>query len=178
MFESLMWHNPTHIVTTMPESYERVYHEDYHHDQHIWLEYQRRFAHWFGFGVMFDMSEVHWDDVTRNGKGIETSRSKGHYFYNLAIMPTVRFTYFHHENVNLYSGFGIGLGINGGSEDNGMGKKTELGAAVDLTIFGISANYQRWFWTVDFGGLYSLKSANVIFMANSRIINVGFGARF
>ena len=110
LFESLMWHNPTYIVTTMPESYERLYHENYHHDQHIWLEYQWRFTRWFGLGAMFDMSEVHWDDVTRNGKGAEINRSKGHYFYNLVIMPTVRFTYFHHENVNLYSGLGIGLG--------------------------------------------------------------------
>ena len=175
---TLMWHNPTYIVTTMPESYERLYHENYHHDQHIWLEYLWRFTRWFGLGAMFDMSEVHWDDVTRNGKGVEINRSKGHYFYNLVIMPTVRFTYFHHENVNLYSGLGIGLGINGGTEDAGDGRKTELGAAVNFTLFGVSANYQRWFWTVDFGGLYSLKNANTIFMASSRIINVGFGARF
>ena len=178
LFESLIWHNPTYIVTTMPESYERLYHENYHHDQHIWLEYQWRFTRWFGLGAMFDMSEVHWDDVTRNGKGAEINRSKGHYFYNLVIMPTIRFTYFHHENVNLYSGLGIGLGINGGTEDAGDGRKTELGAAVNFTLFGVSANYQRWFWTVDFGGLYSLKNANTIFMASSRIINVGFGARF
>lgn len=178
LFESLMWHNPTYIVTTMPESHEQVYHENYHHDQHIWVEYQWRFTNWFGLGGMFDMSEVHWDDVTRNGKGVETSRSRGHYFYNLVIMPTVRFTYFHHENVNLYSGLGIGLGINGGTESAADGRKTDVGAAVNITLFGVSANYQRWFWTVDFGGLYSLKNANTIFMASSRIINVGFGARF
>ena len=178
LFESLMWHNPTYIVTTMPESYRRVYHEDYHHDQHIWLEYQWRFNHWLGVGAMFDMSEVHWNDVTRNGKGVEIGRTKGHYFYNIVIMPTIRFTYFHHENVNLYSGLGIGMDINSGSEDRGDGVKTEVGTAVNITVFGVSANYQRWFWTVDFGGLYALKNANAIFMAGSRIINVGFGARF
>ena len=178
LFESLMWHNPTNIITTMPETYRQTYHENYHHDQHIWAEYQWRYKSWFSFGAMGDISFVHWDDVTRNGKGVEISRDKGHYFYNLVIMPTIRFTYFHHPNVNLYSGLGIGMCINGGTERNGKGYKTDVGAAVNFTVFGISANYERWFWTVDFGGMYALRNANTIFMASSRIINVGFGARF
>ena len=106
------------------------------------------------------------------------SRSRGHYFYNLVFMPTIRFTYFHHEYVNLYSGIGIGMDINGGTETNAKGQRTEVGAAVNITVFGVSANYKRWFWTVDFGGLYALKNANAIYMASSRIINVGLGARF
>ena len=127
---------------------------------------------------MVDLSEVHWDDVTRNGAGVEIARSKGHYFCNAVIMPTIRFTYFHHPNVNLYSGLGIGLDINGGTETNSLGKTTDFGAAINFTVFGVSANYDRWFWTVDFGGLYALRDANTIFMASSRIINVGLGVRF
>lgn len=178
MFESLMWRNPTHIITTMPESYQKTYNENYSHNQHIWLEYQWRFNHWFSLGAMMDFSEVDWDVVTRNGKGAEVNRSKGHFFYNIVFMPTIRFTYFHHENVNLYSGLGVGLDINGGSETNGYGNKTDIGAALNLTLFGVSANYERWFWTVDFGGMYALKNMNTIFMASSRMINVGLGARF
>ncbi len=178
LFESLMWHNPTNIMTNMPTTWEKTYHEDYRHHQHLWAEYQYRVTHWFSYGGMIDMSEVGWDDVTRNGAGIEMSRSKDHYFYNVVLMPTIRFTYFFHENVNLYSGLGIGLDINGGTEKNAFGKKTEVGAAVNITLIGISANYDRWFWTVDFGGMYALQNTNKIYMASSRIINVGFGARF
>ena len=178
LFESLMWHNPTNIMTNMPTTWEKTYHEDYRHHQHLWAEYQYRVTHWFSYGGMIDMSEVDWDDVTRNGAGLEVSRSKNHYFYNVVLMPTVRFTYFFHENVNLYSGLGIGLDINGGTEKNAFGKKTEVGAAVNITLIGISANYDRWFWTVDFGGMYALQNTNKIYMASSRIINVGFGARF
>ena len=178
LFESLIWHNPTSIVKTMPASYQQVYHEDYRHDQHVWIEYQYRFEHWFGLGGMVDWSDVRWDDVTRDGTGKEIAREPGHWFYNIVIMPTIRFTYFHHPNVNLYSGLGIGIGINGGTEENNWGKKTDVGAAFNVTVFGISANYQRWFWTIDFGGLYSLKNANTIFLASSRIINVGIGVRF
>ena len=124
------------------------------------------------------MSEVGWDDVTRNGVGAVVNTSKNHYFYNLVFMPTVRFTYFHHPYVNLYSGLGVGMDINGGTETNALGRNTDIGAAVNITVFGVSANYDRWFWTVDFGGLTALKNANTIFMACSRIINVSFGARF
>ena len=178
LFESLMWHNPLYRVRTMPASYRQLYHEDYHHDQHIWAEYQYRYKGWFSFGGMADISFVHWDDVMRNGLGEGLSRDKGHYFYNLVIMPTIRFTYYHHEYVNLYSGLGVGMDINGGTERDSRGRRTVVGGAVNLTVFGISANYNRWFWTVDFGGMFALRDANTIFMAGSRIINVGLGARF
>lgn len=178
LFESLVWHNPTAITTTMPESYRQTYHENYRHDQHVWIEYQWRFKHWFSLGGMFDWSDVRWDNVTRNGLGAEVAREGGHWFYNIVIMPTIRFTYFHHPNVNLYSGLGFGMDINGGSEMDGWGRHTVVGMAAQFTVFGISANYQQWFWTVDFGGMYALRNANTIFMASSRIINVGLGARF
>lgn len=178
LFESLMWHNPTSIVRTMPTTYQQLYHEDFRYDQHIWFEYQRRFKSWFGFGLMLDWSDVRWDDVTRNGAGTEIARDPGHMFYNIVLMPTIRFTYYHHPNVNLYSGLGIGMDINGGTERNLKGHKTDIGGAVNFTVFGVSANYKRWFATVDFGGMYALKNTNTIFMASSRIINVSIGARF
>jgi hypothetical protein len=178
LFESLIWHNPTSIITTMPDSYQQVYKENYSYNQHVWMEYQWRFTHWFSLGAMVDFSHVGWDEVTRNGKGAELNRKEEQLFYNAVIMPTIRFTYFHHENVNFYSGLGIGLDINGGTETNALGNHTDVGAAINLTVFGISANYQRWFWTVDCGGLYALKNMNTIFLMSSRIVNVGMGVRF
>jgi len=178
LFETLMWHNPTSFVTTMPVSYQQTYHEDYRYYQHLWIEYQWRFTHWFSLGGMVDGSGVSWDDVTRNGQGHEIAREGGHHFYNIIVMPTIRFTYFHHDYVNLYSGLGIGLDINGGTETNTKGKNTDFGAAVNVTVFGVSANYDRWFMTVDFGGMTAIKNSQVIFLAASRIINVSIGARF
>ena len=178
LFESLMWHNPTSYTTTVPTSYEQTYHEDFQHHQHLWLEYQWRFKYWFSMGLMTDLCEVDWNDVTRDGTGAELSRSEGHYFYNVVIMPTIRFTYFHHPNVNIYSGLGVGIDINGGTEKNAKGHKTDVGAAVNLTVLGISANYQQWFMAVDLGGMYALKDANTIFLASSRMINASIGVRF
>ncbi len=178
LFESLIWHNPTSITRTMPAEATYQYKEHYRHNQHVWLEYQRRFKYWFSLGAMVDVSEVGWDVVTRNGQGTELARDKKNYFYNLVIMPTIRFTYFHHPNVNIYSGLGFGMDINGGTEVDGKGHHTAVGAAVNFTLVGISANYNRWFWAFDLGGMYALKNANAIYMASSRIMNVSIGARF
>ena len=178
LFETLMWREPSSIAHTMPAAWTKIYHENYHYDQHLWAEYQYRFNKWLSFGGMLDMSEVHWDDVTRNGKGEEVSRDPGHYFYNVILMPTVRFTYFHHDYVNIYSGLGFGMGINGGTETNAKGQKDVVGAAIDLTLVGLSVNYKQWFTTFEFGGLYSLQNSNVIFLAGSRMFTVGMGARF
>lgn len=178
LFESLVWHNPKGYFVTMPDTYERKYHEDYRYHQHLWAEYQWRFESWYSLGAMIDMSEVGWDDVVRDGTGREIRRSMGHYFYNMVLMPTMRFTYFHREYCNLYSGFGIGIGINGGTETDAWGRYTDIGAAVNLTILGFSANYDRWFCCVDIGGLTSLKNKDTIFLAMSRIFNVGIGVRF
>ena len=178
LFETLMWHNPTSIVNTMPTTYSQIYPEDYRYYQHLWIEYQWRFNHWFSLGGMVDGSGVSWDEVTRNGKGEETGRDPNHHFYNIIFMPTIRFTYFHHPNVNLYSGLGFGMDINSGTEKDSKGRYTDVGAAVNVTVFGVSANYQRWFMTVDFGGMTALKNTNTIFLACSRMINVSIGARF
>lgn len=178
LFESLMWHNPTSVPQTMPEEWSNVYDEDFRHHQHLFLEYQYRVNYWLGVGLMTDLGEVDWNRVIRNGRGEEISREPGHYFYNISVMPTVRFTYLRTEYANFYSGLGIGLCVNGGTEYNSAGKTTDFGAAVNLTLLGLSVNYKRWFAAVEVGGLYGLKNANTVFMAGSRTFNASIGARF
>ncbi|MBR1808927.1 MAG: hypothetical protein IJ776_06035 [Paludibacteraceae bacterium] len=178
LFESLVWHNPTNIISTMPETARYTYQEDFHHDQHVWLEYQHRPNGWFSYGGMIDASDVRWTNVARDGRGQEVNRDPGHYFCNIVVMPTIRFTYLHHQYVNMYFGIGFGMGINFGTEQNAQGKHTDVGAAASISVIGLSANYKRWFWTLDAGGLYSMKNMNTIFLASSRIISVGLGVRF
>lgn len=178
LFETLMWHNPNAVINTMPAEWSKTYDEQFRYHQHLFLEYQYRFNYWLGIGGMVDVGEVGWDQVTRNGRGEELSRDQNHYFYNISIMPTIRFTYFRHEYLNLYSGLGIGVCINGGTETNVHGQHTEAGAAVNITALGMSVNYQRYFAAVEFGGLYGLRNANTIYMAGSRMFTASVGARF
>lgn len=180
LFEKLIWHAMP-VVNTMEPTYRQSYKENYRYLQHFWTEYQWRPNYWFSVGGMVDMGYVGWDNVTRNGLGevvdVPEQDPRGH-FYNLTMMPTVRFTYLHHPNVNLYSGLGVGITINGGTELNQAGKSTEAGAAINLTVLGLSANYKRYFAAVEWGGLYALRNSDVIYMASSRMFNASIGVRF
>ena len=178
IFESLMWHNPTFTVTTMPASWQKTAPEKYRHNQHLWVEYQYRFSHWFSLGGMMDVSEVGWNNVTRDGTGKILNTGERQYFYNLVFMPTIRFTYFFHPNVNIYSGIGFGIDINGGTETNEKDKHTDIGMAINGTVLGVSANYKRWFAAVDLGGMTAFRDKNHVYLAASRMINVSIGARF
>ncbi len=178
LFETLVWHNPTAFVRTLPETYQKTYHENHRYTQHLWLEYQKRHNYWFGYGAMVDLSGVLWDEVTRNGNASEIARTKACHFYNIVCMPTIRFTYYHHPYVNLYSGLGAGLCINGGTETNLRGHHTDIGWAAYICVLGISANYDRWCWSIDLGGLYAMRDLNTIFMASTRMISLGLGVRF
>lgn len=177
LFETLVWHNPPSFVTTMPDSYRQVYHEDYRYYQHLFAEYQYRVSGWFGIGFLADASGVAWDDVTRNGLGQEVSRDPSRNFYNVVVMPTARATYLHHPNVNLYSSFGLGVLVNGGTEVDGYGRHTVAAPAFDFRLIGLSANWRRYFLTVDYGGMYSLLNANTIFLAKSRMFTASIGIR-
>ncbi len=178
LFERLVWQNKPYIISIMPETFQETNPENYKYYEHVWIEYQQRHNTWFSYGGMIDFSGVGWTEVTRNGKGQIISQDPNHNFFNVVFMPTIQFTYLHHEYVNMYFGMGIGMGINTGTETNGNGKKNDVGMAVNLSVIGISANYKRWFAAFDVGGLYSIKNTNTIFLASSRILNVSLGVRF
>lgn len=180
MFETLNWQTTSAIAVLPqsdflhPEDYRQSRDEQYRYTQHWFAEYQYRVNRWFGAGLMFDGSGVLWKNVVRDGYGKEIS-STNHNFYNLLILPTARFTYYNHKYVSLYSSLGVGLDINGGTETNMWGKKTDYGFAFSAAVLGVSANYQRWFWTFEYGGTYALKSGNEVFLLKSRIFSLSFG---
>lgn len=178
MFESLVWQNPSYIVKNMPQSYLRDYNERYRYTQHWFGEYQWRVNKWFGFGAAVDISGCLWDQVTRNGLGEETERLKNRSFWNLTIMPTLRFTWLNRKYVSLYTSLGAGLGINGGTETDAFGRHTLCGFSLDVALIGMTVDWKRWFAFAELGGLYSLQHKSAVFMLNSRIVSVGAGIRF
>lgn len=178
MFEKLVWQNPQTIIDNMPESFSTTYKEDYRYSQHWTAEYQWRANGWFGIGAMLDASGCSWNDVTRNGLGHQTDIVRGRHFWNLLIMPVVRFTWLNFEYVSLYSSLGAGLGLNGGTETDAWGRHTASSLAVNMELFGITADWDRWFAFAELGGTFSLVDKTTIFLAGSRIISVGAGVRF
>lgn len=178
IFESTMWRNPDVVINTMPEDKRYTYKENYRYSQHVFGEYQYRLNKCIGLGALVDYSSCHWDNVVRNGKGAEVSRERGNYFANIAVLPTIRFTYLNSPWINLYSGVGAGLDINTGTETDGYGRKTAYAPAVNLTFFGLSASWRMIFAGVELGGMYALKSKDCVYMLNSRLVSVNVGVRF
>lgn len=178
IFESTVWRNPPVVINTMPEDKRYTYKENYKYTQHVFGEYQYRLNKCIGLGAMVDYSSCRWDNVVRNGKGAEVSREGGNYFANIAVMPTIRFTYLNSPWVNLYSGIGYGININTGTEVDGFGKKTAYSHAVNLTLIGLSGSWRMLFAGVELGGMYALKNKDCVYMLNSRLVSVNVGVRF
>ena len=151
MYESAVFYN----------SYSR---SNYRYSGHLFGEYQYHFNHFLSAGLQLDWEKVSWND--------------GEYFTNLSILPDVRFTYFHRPWVNMYSGLGIGLCVNSGTDVDYKGRTTACSPCVGLTAFGISVGRNGWFGSFEIGGLNALVGTNEIYMAGSRLLSISFGYRF
>lgn len=167
LFETLCWHEAAVSPTTVYPNYPETERTKFRYSQHWFVEYQYRVNRWFGVGGELDASGVAW----REG-------AKKQNFYNLVIMPTARFTYLRHEYVGLYSGLGIGVDINGGTEVDLKGKHTAASMAVDITAIGLEVGHGNWFGAVEFGGLYAMKGRNMIYMAGSKLFRASIAYRF
>lgn len=181
IFETLMWQVTTPVAIypetqfLNPADVRQYRNEKYRYHQHWFAEYQYRVNRWFGLGFLFDCSGVSWETVTRDGYGDILESSSRKYFYNIAMLPNFRFTYFNHEYVSLYAALGMGINVNSGTEKNIYDNYTDYGFAANATIFGLAINYQRWFINFEYGGMYSLKNSNTVFMVKSRMLTLSFG---
>lgn len=176
-FEMLAWHQKYNPQPSVPEGTILNYSDNYRYTQHWFVNYQYNIKDWLGVGGMVDVSGVLWDEVTRNGS-VETSRSRNHNFYNIAVMPAVRFSYCNRKYVSLHSGIAAGLNINTGSEIDLKNRKTALAPAVYINAFGVKAGYKMVFASVDLGAMISLENTSYIYMLGSRMLSISVGVNF
>lgn len=140
---------------------------DYHYTGHFFTEYQRLITYKFSVGVKVDWENVNWK------YGSDKCN-----FYNLSILPTARFTWFQRDWCSLHSSIGAGLNINGGTEVDYLGRKTVAAPALDLCPVGFSVYKDRYFLSLELGGLSSLNNGQEIFMFFSRMISISAGINF
>lgn len=171
MYETMRWKDESnHLPVPMNVR------QNYRYTGHIYGEYMYRVNDWFGVGGQVDFGATTFDYNTYqlDAAGKQYLASSDHrFFYDLCIMPSFRFTYFHHEWVNLYSGLQLGLGIHGDYQG-----RYELGYAAGLTALGLSVGRDHWFGTVEVGGLNNVQSLTAIYLIWSRWFNVSVGYRF
>ncbi len=137
---------------------------DYRYTGHIFGEYQYRFNNWLSAGLQLDWEKVGWN--------------RNEYFTNFCILPDIRFTYFRKNRFTIYSGLSLGLCVNGGTEVNYKGHRTECAPALGLTLVGGTFSLSNWFCALELGGLNALNGKNEVYLAASRIFSISIGYRF
>lgn len=134
----------------------------------LFAEYQYRINHWLGIGVQVNTMWMGWK--RQNGNQWDVQK-----YGHIEVMPTVRFTYFHHEWINLYSS--VSLGYYGGIEQNGNQYDYAGGIAFDFCALGVSVGRNHFFGTFEAGMLNSGSfSGNSQIL--SRIMSFSLGYRF
>ena len=119
-------------------------------------------------GVQTDFEGIFWKVASRDAAGTVVSDPVRVNNYNLCILPSVRFTYFRSEWVDIYSGLSVGLLM---AFDNQ--RQFELAPAFNLNLVGVRVGKGHWGGTAEIGLLNALKGGNDVFMVGSRIISVG-----
>ena len=90
--------------------------------------------------------------------------------HTIGLIPTLNFTYYNNEKVNLYSGFGIGAMLI--TENNSVFALP----AFDFCLLGVSFGKGNWFGNAEIGGLVS--TLILVNTLPTRFLSVGFGYRF
>ncbi len=167
LYETMVWHDsPTYF--TLEQTF------DYHYTGHIFAEYHYRQNDWFSYGGMIDYQQVWWmHEMPGDNEPIFSTR----YFFDISLMPTIRFTFFWHEWVNLYCGLGAGMLINSGSETDYRGRTTAVAPVLNLSLLGLSIGRDMFFGTFELGGMFSLTNGKEIYMVGSRLFSVSIGVR-
>ncbi|MBP5210825.1 MAG: hypothetical protein J6Z27_03185 [Bacteroidales bacterium] len=158
----LGWGDPMFEKAVFYESPTRL---SYHYSGHFFADYSYFITKWLSVGMNIDFENVSW----------KNEASKEH-FSNYTFLPNVRFTYFRKGMVTMYSGIGVGMTVNTGSEETFLGK-TLCSPAFGLTAYGISVGKGHFFGAFDLGGLFALRSTQQIFMIGSRLLSFSVGYR-
>lgn len=179
LFETMIWHNQVHKSYAGSPA-EILYPEKrgYGYMPHISGEYSYHLLPWMSLGGTVDFQQTYWRTEYFNSTDDRVKESVRENFYNLCIMPTIRFNYFRREHVGLYSALAVGLDINGGTEKNGFGQNTVVGADLDLRPIGVIFGAGHYWGYVELGCLNALKSKDTMFLLCSEIVRAGLSYKF
>ena len=175
MFETLIWREKGY-PTVLPPEYSAVYKENFRYLQHYFVEYLYSVNYWYSVGAMVDYSGVLWDEVTRNGQGLELSRTNK-IFHNIVVMPVLRFSYYRSEYIALSSALGVGFNCNTSNELDYKGRYTAFAPAINISLFSVNVGKGCFYAMFDIGGMIAITSTNEVYMLGSRIFTASVGMR-
>ena len=178
LMETLVWPANLHADYSGATTLNPIFTEkrDYGYSPHIALGYEYILNDWLGLGAKGDFQYTGWHNYSYDKHNTQVDRTNGN-FCNMCLMASARFTYFRRSSWSLYSSLALGLDINGGTEYNLSGKKTDVGVASDLRLLGMRFDFGRFYASADVGGLYALKNMGTIYMVSSKIVSISFGVK-
>lgn len=160
---STTWRNPS----SLPPTYR--HHETYDHAYtgHIFAEYLYRHSRVVSFGGQIDLEGIFWKEGTFDRNHDLVSPALNLRNWDLDLLATIRFTYFHRPTVRLYSGVGAGVLL---AFDNQGG--FELSPALNLNWFGIEVGKKHWGGTAELGMLNALSDVLRVYQLGSRLLSI------
>ena len=140
---------------------------------HLFLGYRYDVNTWFSAGVEVDWFYLWVSREDRNGYGDFVGKYDFP-LHQLTIMPTMRFTYYHHPLVELYSGLGLGYTIY-------ADPYVSHGCTFSPTLFGVNVGNEHWYAEMELGGMATVTTSwfgNPGVLFSSRLLSVAVGYRF
>ena len=125
-------------------------------------DYRYQLSKLIGLGVQTDFQGIFWKEGTAPSDN-----------YDLSILPTIRFTYYRSEWVELYAGAAVGLML---AFDNA--RRLEAAPVVCLNPFGVQFGKGAWTGSAEIAPLTALSGSNKIYMLGSRIFSLSINYRW
>ena len=137
--------------TVLPVEGPFYEHGKLNHTGHIFVEYQHRINSWFSAGINTDYLHS-WYHLCLQGTQDRLTNSN----FKLSLIPTLRFTYFHNEMVDLYSAIGVGFNYSYYKSQEDKYTYSTVALAFDACALGVSVGKNHWFGAFELGGTTSI----------------------
>lgn len=155
LFETLVFHPTASPLNGGNGRFDNSY------TGHIFADYMYSLTSVVSVGMQADFEGIFWKEGA--AEGVKKVNN-----YNLSMLPSVRFTFFRSEWVNLYSGVSLGLLMAFDNQNH-----FEAAPAFNLNLFGVKVGKGHWGGFFELGALNALTGGNSIYMLGSRLMSVG-----
>ena len=151
------------------EGYRQTGYKDHNYRStgHLYAEYHYRINHWLSVGANFDTRTSLWKRTDYSICQFESVvNTENHHCLGLALMPTVRFSYYNTPYASFYASIGVGAHMQ--MYDNTV---EAILPVLDLCYLGISLGKKHWFCDLELG------AAPIPFLLD-RLFRFSVGYRF
>lgn len=178
-FERTFFPNSIHMsYTDRPSTASYVEKQSHSYLPHFFVEYDYTFLPWLTVGGQIDVGSFSWKNNTYKGGSSLIYSTEKQNCQNITIQALCRFNWLRRKYFGLYSGLGLGVGINTGTEVDIYGKHTGVGVAVTPVLIGCTGGAGHWFGSLEISGINSLRGVHELYLVGGRMISISATYKF